>query len=101
MISARRGRILAAVLILALCLWAPWLSPDFASRRAVQSFNAQWQGVVDGCGFHCTGCGPAQTAWVPFGRTVQLVYACGMLPADSPEYHQTKSVFVSFFGAVW
>jgi hypothetical protein len=86
--------------LLVLALWAPWLTRGAAEQRAVQSFDAAWQGVIDGCGLNCNGCGvkDAQKTW--FGYQVQLEYACGMLPEDSPEYHQHSTAFVSFLGTI-
>lgn len=97
----RRALLAAAALaVVALLLWAPWLSGEVAERRAVAAFERAWSGVDDGCGFNCKGCGAAGAAWVPFGRMGSIEYACGLLPADLPEYHRHKRLFVSAFGTV-
>jgi hypothetical protein len=102
--SERRRRLPATVILLivllALSAWAPWLDAGEASRRAEAAFETAWQGVSDGCGFNCDGCGAIAARRVPFGMRVQLEYACGLLPADLPEYHQQAEVFVSFAGSV-
>jgi hypothetical protein len=88
------------VLALAILLWAPWITRAYAETRAEQAFSAAWQGVVDGCGFHCSGCGviEAQKTW--FGYRVVIEYGCGMLPEDTPANHQRSAGFVSFLGTV-
>jgi len=97
-------RILVVVfLILGLGLvliWAPWITTRYAEDVVVHSFAESWQGVIDGCGFNCEGCGVVASERVPFGCRVKIEYACGMIPADLPEYHQEASVFVSPFGTV-
>jgi hypothetical protein len=89
------------LLVFAIFLWAPWISAQYAKERAVTVFERAWLNVADGCGFACHGCGAVETQKVPFGKQVTLEYACGLLPADSPEYHQQVSVFVSFLGTVY
>jgi hypothetical protein len=98
----RNQFLLIAILgLLVLVLWSPWISPQYAKERAVAQFERAWLNVVDGCGFGCHGCGAAGVRKVPFGAQVTLEYACGMLPADSPEYHQQATVFVSSLGKVY
>lgn len=89
------------LLVFALFLWSPWISEQYAKERAVAEFERAWLNVADGCGFACHGCGAAAVQKVPFGAQVTLTYACGLLPADSPEFHQQASVFVSFIGKVY
>lgn len=84
----------------ALLAWAPWLTPEGAQSRARAAFEAGQRGIVDGCGFACTGCGPKEAHRALFGYRVELVYACGMLPADSPEFHRRTTFFVSSLGTV-
>jgi hypothetical protein len=86
--------------ISALLLWSPWITSSYAEAAVVRSFEAQWENVVDGCGFNCAGCGVAETQRVPFGYRVDIVYACGLLPADSPEFYRQSEVFVSLFGTI-
>ena len=94
-IAAGLAVILFALMLLA---WAPWLSPEQAGRIAVDQFTSTWQDVADGCGFNCSGCGVKSVAKTWFGYSVTLEFACGLLPADLPEYHQVEEVFVSFIG---
>lgn len=86
---------------IALLTWSPWISGQYAKERAVAEFERAWLNVADGCGFACHGCGAAVAKKVPFGAQVTLEYACGMLPADSPEYHQKANVYVSSLGKVY
>jgi len=89
------------LVVIALLLWSPWISGSYAKERAVAEFERAWLNVADGCGFACHGCGAVEVKKVAFGMQVTLEYACGMLPADSPEYHQQADVFVSFLGKVY
>jgi hypothetical protein len=105
MFPARKSRkpavpLLLALLVLGLLAWAPWISAPYARQRAETAFTAAWQGVVDGCGTNCTGCGATRAEKIWFGWQVELEYACGMLPADTPEYHEHAAGFVSFLGSV-
>jgi len=101
------------VLLLALVLvvlWAPWLTPQRAERRVLDEFDAAWQRVKDGCGFNCRGClrpaafgrgcGVTQLLRVPAGYAVDIEYACGLLPQDSAEFHESRLVYVSAVGTV-
>ena len=90
-----------ALVIFALLLWAPWINGSYAKERAVAGFERAWLNVADGRGFACHGCGAAAWKKVPFGAQVTLEYACGMIPKDSPEYHQQTNVFVSYLGKVY
>lgn len=89
------------LVVFALLLWSPWIDEPYAKQRAVAEFERTWLNVADGCGFACHGCGAVATQKVPFGMQVTLEYACGLLPADSPENHQQTAVFVSFLGKVY
>jgi len=80
--------------------WAPWVTDAAARERAVAAFETGQSGIADGCGFSCKGCGPTATRKVAFGRRVSIEYACGLLPADLPEYHRRQEVFVSAIGTV-
>lgn len=79
---------------------APWLTAEAAQERAVAAFTASWSGVADGCGFNCKGCGAAAAERATFGWRVEVEYACGLLPADLPEYHQRATLYVSPIGTV-
>jgi hypothetical protein len=90
-----------AILVLGVFAWSPWISGQYAKERAVAQFERAWLNVVDGCGFACHGCGAISWKRVAFGAQVTLEYACGLLPADSPEYHQQANVYVSPLGKVY
>lgn len=92
-----------AVVVIALMVllaWSPWRTGESAEARAVESFNQAWEFVADGCGTQCNGCGAISSRRMPFGVLVTLEYACGMIPADSPEYHRQATAFVSSLGTV-
>jgi len=93
--------VISSLVIFILFFWAPWISGSYAKKRAVAEFERTWLNVADGCGFACHGCGAVGVKKVAFGTQVTLEYACGMLPADSSEYHQQADVFVSFLGKVY
>ena len=98
-----KGKILIVVLcviLFTLLAWAPWITKDYAERTVSQRFISQWQGVADGCGFNCDGCGVKESHRALFGYYVKIEYACGMPPSDFPVPHQTDEVFVSFLGTV-
>lgn len=80
--------------------WAPWVSDSGAKARAVAAFEAAQSQIMDGCGFNCKGCGAASTRKAAFGRSVSIEYACGLLPADLPQYHRRRELFVSALGTV-
>ncbi|TSC92019.1 MAG: hypothetical protein CEN90_134 [Parcubacteria group bacterium Licking1014_17] len=88
------------LVLLLIFVWAPWITKGYAESIVSERFSAKWQGVGDGCGFNCKGCGVKESHRTLFGITVKIEYACGMLPSDSPEYHRIDSVFVSFLGTV-
>lgn len=92
--------LLFIISVVVLAAWGPWVTISFAEVRAEAAFQAAWQGVVDGCGFNCTGCGATGMQKIWFGYRVRLEYACGMLPEDSAEYHEFSDGFVSFLGTV-
>lgn len=91
---------LISLALLLLCAWSPWLTPASAEIRAVDAFNQAWESVADGCGLNCSGCGAISSQRVPFGVLVTIDYACGMIPADLPEYHRQTTAFVSALGTV-
>lgn len=92
--------VVALAVAIGLAFWAPWLSAARAERRAEAAFESAWAGVIDGCGLSCSGCGAVDGHWAPFGTSVTLEYACGMIPEDSAEYHQRTTGFVPSFGPV-
>ncbi len=75
-------------------LWAPWMTPTRAADAVTRAFSTAWSGVPDGCslvppGVRAVHRGPAT------GYTVTIVYACGMVPRNSPEFHRRAVVYVS------
>ncbi len=92
--------VLIVLAFLAICAWSPWLTQPVAENRAVDSFDKAWEFVADGCGTNCQGCGAISSQRVPFGALVTIEYACGLIPADLPEYHQQATAFVSALGTV-
>ena len=87
-----------AIFLIALSAWSPWLTRSAAETRAVDSFNKAWVTIIDGCGTNCKGCGAVHSQRVPFGVKVTLEYGCGLMPEDTPEYHERATGFVSAFG---
>lgn len=90
----------AVLLILLIFLLAPWLNAAGAAQHVEDRFNSSWSGIADGCGFNCKGCGVQGTSRELLGYSVQIEYACGLLPEDSPAYHQRAKVFVSVLGTM-
>jgi len=99
-----RGKLLLGAssigVIIVLSAWSPWLTQSFAETRAADPFNRSWSTVIDGCGTNCKGCGAISSKRVAFGVEVTLEYGCGLMPADTPEYHEQATGFVSAFGIV-
>ena len=91
---------LALALSLVFLAWAPWESGRGYAAQAEVAFAAAWEGIVDGCGMDCTNCGARLAVRIPFGYLIDLEFACGMIPADLPEYHQRATVLVTIFGTV-
>lgn len=89
--------LLAAVI--GACAWAPWVTDAAAQERAVAAFKAAQFGIADGCGIYCKDCGATASRKVAFGRRVSIEYACGLLPADLPDFRR-REVFVSAIGTV-
>ena len=90
-----------AIIIIVLIAWSPWLTQTYAENRTVDAFNKSWEYVADGCGTYCTGCGAISSQRIPFGILVTIEYGCGMIPEDTPEYHERGTAFVSIFGTVY
>jgi hypothetical protein len=95
-----RQRFVVLALILALVLWSPWLTTAYVERRVIQEFSSAWDGVVDGCGFDCEGCGVIRVSRLTFGYSVEIEYACGLLALDSSEFHLAGMAYVSPLGTV-
>ncbi len=94
------GLIGVITLLLLAMAWAPWLSADAAGQRATDAFQLNWTGVIDGCGLNCQGCGVTATERRLIGYAVTIEYACGLLPADRPEFHERDTFYVSPLGTV-
>jgi hypothetical protein len=92
--------ILVAFALVITFAWSPWLTETYAETRAVEAFDKAWEFVVDGCGTNCKGCGAVSSQRMPFGVLVTIEYACGLIPADTPQYHQRTTAFVSGLGTV-
>jgi hypothetical protein len=89
-----------AVIILILLVWAPWITKNYAENRVVKDFMEKQEGIDDGCGLYCVGCGVKDSKRTFFGYVVKIEYVCGMLPPEgSPQYHFNESVFVTFLGS--
>jgi hypothetical protein len=94
----RLSIIAAIIIIIALFAWAPWMSEASAKDSVNVYFEKQNKGIVDGCGFNCDGCGIKSAEKIAFGYAVEVEYACGLLPADSKQYHTTRTFKVYSFG---
>lgn len=88
------------VILIMVFAWSPWHTEASAQAHAINSFNQAWEFVADGCGTICKGCGAVSSRRVPFGMLVTIEYACGLIPADVPEYHRQSTAFVSALGTV-
>ncbi len=98
--TRRTTAVLVVSALLLVLLWAPWLTRECAERRLVDEFTAAWQGVIDGCGFNCQGCGVKELQRVLTGYAATIEYACGLLPSERPDFHETRRVHVSVFGTI-
>ncbi len=89
-----------AVVIIAAAAWSPWLSRQTAESLATSAFEAEWKGVMDGCGLNCKeeGCGVVSSQKALFGYSVTIAYKCGLTLRETPP--QQATVFVSFLGTV-
>jgi hypothetical protein len=101
MTRKRTWAVILLAAVIGLSFWVPWLTQARAEQRAATAFQTSWAGVIDGCGLSCSGCGPVESHWLPFGYSVTLEYACGLIPADTAEYHQRSTGFVPSIGPVF
>ena len=76
------------------------MTPQAVEAIVERGFTAAWDRIPDGCGLSCENCGVHGIRWAPFGRSVELEYACGLIPADRPEFHETTSIFLSSLGTL-
>lgn len=91
--------IILATLLIVLA-WSPWITKNYAETKTENTFVSNWEGVIDGCGFNCNDCGVIGSSRIIFGYSVDIEYACGLLPADEQQYHKKDTAFVSCFGTV-
>ena len=49
--------LIIAIVVFGIFAWSPWISGQYAKKRAVAEFERTWINVADGCGFACHGCG--------------------------------------------
>ena len=92
--------ILLVFTLLALSAWSPWITKNYAERSVYQGFISEQQGIVDGCGFNCAGCGVKSSKKILFGYSVQIEYACGFSITDLPGLHRRLYAFVSPIGTI-
>jgi len=90
--------IIVLIILLGLLAWSPWVTQDYAEGKATQEFTSSWEGVIDGCGFNCDGCGVKSSQKKLFGYSVTIGYGCGMKTAA--EAAETGKIFVSAIGTV-
>jgi hypothetical protein len=98
-----KNMLIMILIMLILLAWAPWVTEDYAEQKVIESFNNEWEGVQDGCGFNCPNCGIYNSEYSPkkviFGYKVTLLYSCGMKaspPTGLPDWND--QIFVSFLG---
>ncbi len=95
-----KWQILFSLFFLTLLGWSPWITKSYAEQRVIESFNARWHGVVDGCGFNCTNCGVYKSEKTLFGYNVVILYSCGLKPHPNDIPDWDEKLFVSFLGTV-
>ncbi|MFC0214265.1 hypothetical protein ACFFK0_17690 [Paenibacillus chartarius] len=85
---------LSGLIAASLC---PWVTEAFAESRIIASFQAM--NITDGCGMtRLVG-----SKKKPFGREVEIVYSCGLMPSPGTtgaEEGRRGAVFVTFLGTV-
>ena len=84
------------LIVVSLCAWSPWITPDIAFQLAESQFDAAWNGVIDGCGTSGAELGAKDFQKAPFGAYVTLDYQCGLVEPNEPALQRT--VYVSFVG---
>jgi len=84
------------LIVVSLCAWSPWITPDIASQLAESQFDEAWNGVIDGCGTSGDQLGAKDFIKVPFGAYVTLDYQCGLVMPGEPALQ--TAVYVSFVG---
>jgi hypothetical protein len=89
--------VLIIVLVFFLILaWSPWITKEYAEKKAADTFNSAQNGIIDGCGLNCEGCGVVSSQKLLFGHSVILRNKCGI----KNNYRDAKE-FVSVFGIVF
>ena len=84
------------LIVLALCAWSPWITPETASNLAEIQFNRAWDGIADGCGVSGNKLGAKNFRKLPFGATLTLEYQCGLVTPSEPPLR--TAVYIPFFG---
>ncbi|NQV08336.1 hypothetical protein HQ529_00625 [Candidatus Woesearchaeota archaeon] len=88
------------IVLLVILIWAPWITKNYAENRVSEEFSSKWDGVMDGCGFNCDGCGIKESHRALFGYSVEIEYACGMKISSSEFKNKIDNIFVSFLSTV-
>ncbi len=91
--------IFSLVILLIISAWTPWLSGGYAEEKAMEKFSSGWEGIADGCGFSCEGCGVESSHKSLFGYYVAINFGCGFVEkGESGRF--TDELFVSLLGTV-
>ncbi|MFH0852334.1 MAG: hypothetical protein V1845_01890 [bacterium] len=100
--SRKNTLVLISVLlvILILAAWSPWITKSYAENKTVKTFEDGQKGIVDGCGFNCTGCGVISSNKIIFGYSVVIEYGCGFRMPEDEDLNGETTIFVSFIGTV-
>ena len=90
-----------AMVVVILSAWSPWITKDYAEKIVLESFISEQEGITDGCGFNCDGCGVIGSSNTLFGDIVKIGYSCGFKPyPGSPSPSHVDKLFVSFLGTI-
>ncbi|NQU77500.1 hypothetical protein HQ544_02270 [Candidatus Falkowbacteria bacterium] len=85
-------------IVLGMAIWSPWITKDYAKSIVSKKFESRWEGVLDGCGFRCEGCGVKESRRTFFGHKVGIEYGCGMKIPGMP--NTVDEIYVDLFGSV-
>jgi len=92
--------LIGILLLIFLAAWSPWITKSYAENKTVKAFEDGQKGIVDGCGFNCTGCGIVSSNKVIFGYSVVIEYGCGFKILQDEDLNGKTTIFVSFIGTV-
>ena len=92
----KRIAIVSLIILLILFAWSPWITKDYSENISSKKFVQKWDGVIDGCGFNCSGCGIKDSHRTLFGYIVKIEYSCGL-----KEYNVIKDLYISPLGKVY